>query len=246
VRARPRPRRTDEVVEKKRIASSCLFAKVYFLINRAGIGKRMKFVSIVYFTHGTTTHDEKGIATGWSPGELSELGRKQSIELGESIRNSGFDVVFCSDLKRAVDTAVLMFRGHVNILQDGRLREINLGDLTNTNSRKIDSIILKHINKPFPNGESCTDVEKRISSFLNDLLKKYAGKNLAIISHRVPQLALEVLINDKSWEQAVTEDWRRKQPNQWKPGWKYEFKKKPWVWGKVLSFSHTNSLLLSY
>ena len=185
----------------------------------------MKFVNITYFVHGTTTDNEKGIATGWSSGELSELGRKQCIELGELIRNNGFDVAFSSDLKRTVDSAALMFKGYVNIMQDGRLREINLGDLTRTTSKKIDSIMLKHINKPFLNGESCMNVEKRVSSFLNDLLKKYAEKNVAIVSHRVPQLALEVLINNKSWEQAIEEDWRLKKPKQWEPGWKYEFKK---------------------
>jgi alpha-ribazole phosphatase/probable phosphoglycerate mutase len=185
----------------------------------------MKLVSITYFVHGTTTDNEKGIATGWSPGELSELGRKQCMELGESIKDKGFDVAFCSDLKRAVDSAKLMFRDTVNIIQDRRLREVNLGDLTKADSKKIDSIIAEHIDKPFPGGESCRDVESRILSFLNDLSKKYPHKNVAIVAHRVPQLALEVLINKKSWEQAVEEDWRLKRPKEWKPGWKYELKK---------------------
>lgn len=184
----------------------------------------MKFVKITYFVHGTTTDNEKGIATGWSSGELSELGRKQCIELGELIRNNGFDVAFCSDLKRAVDSAALVFGGSVTIIQDRRLREIDLGDLTRTGTKKIDSIILKHINKPFPGGESCVDVEKRISSFLNDLSKKYSEKNVAIVSHRVPQLALEVLINKKTWEQAFDADWHLKQPKEWRPGWKYELR----------------------
>jgi broad specificity phosphatase PhoE len=118
-----------------------------------------------------------------------------------------------------------MFGGSVNIIQDRRLREVDLGDLTRTNSKKIDSIFLKHINKPFPNGESCKDVEKRISSFLNDLLKKHSGKNVALVSHRVPQLAVEVLINKKTWRQALDTDWRLKQPKEWKPGWKYELEK---------------------
>jgi broad specificity phosphatase PhoE len=195
------------------------------LIDPVEIGKRMKSVNITYFVHGTTTDNEKGIAAGWSLGELSELGRKQSLELRESIRNKGFDVVFCSDLKRAVDSAAIMFRDSVKIVQDRRLREVNLGDLTRADSRKIDSIMLEHIDKPFPKGESCKDVEKRVLSFLNGLSKKYPEKNVAIVAHRVPQLALEVLINKKSWEQAVGEDWRLKQPKEWKPGWKYKLEK---------------------
>jgi alpha-ribazole phosphatase/probable phosphoglycerate mutase len=86
-------------------------------------------------------------------------------------------------------------------------------------------MMVKHIYKPFPKGESCKDVERRILSFLNDLSKKYPDKNVAIVAHRVPHLALEVLINKKSWEQAVGEDWRLKGPKEWKLGWKYEYEK---------------------
>jgi len=94
--------------------------------------------------------------------------------------------------------------------------------LTRAPSEKIDSIILKHISKPFPNGESYKDVEKRVKSFLDDLMKNYSGKNVAIVGHRAPQLALDVLIKGKTWEQAVKEDWRSKKPKEWKPGWEYK------------------------
>ncbi|MEM5778770.1 MAG: histidine phosphatase family protein [Candidatus Aenigmatarchaeota archaeon] len=183
----------------------------------------MRFVNITYFVHGTTTDNEKGIATGWSPGELSDLGKKQSIELKELIKDKKFDVVFCSDLKRAIDSAKLTFGNSIKIIQDKRLREVNYGDLTGANSKLVDSLTIEHINKPFPNGESYKDVEKRIRSFLNDLLNKYAGKDIAIVAHRAPQLALEVIINKKTWEQAIKEDWRLKTPKEWKPGWSYVY-----------------------
>lgn len=102
----------------------------------------MVSVDITYFVHGTTTDNEKGMATGWFAGELSELGRKQCTELRESIRNKGFDVVFCSDLRRAVDSAAITFGDSVKIIQDKRLREVDFGDLTGADSKKIDSVIL--------------------------------------------------------------------------------------------------------
>lgn len=181
-------------------------------------------VYITYFVHGTTTDNEDGVATGWSPGELSKLGKEQSIELKELIKNKKFDVVFCSDLKRAVGSAELVFGGNTKIIQDKRLRECNYGDLTGADSKMVESLTLGHINKPFPNGESYKDVEKRIKSFLNDLLKNYSGKNVAIVAHKAPQLALDVLVKGKTWQQAVKEDWRLKQPKEWKPGWEYILK----------------------
>lgn len=182
-------------------------------------------IYITYFVHGTTTDNEQHIATGWSPGELSELGKRESIELRKLIKNRKFDFVFCSDLKRVVDSAKLTFKDRFPIIQDKRLRECNYGDLTGSDSKKVEALILKHINKPFPNGESYKDVEKRVRSFLRDLLKKYAGKRVAIVAHRAPQLALEVILNGRTWEQAIKEDWRSKQPKEWKPGWGYKLER---------------------
>ncbi len=151
-------------------------------------------VDITYFVHGTTVDNENEIASGWSDTELSELGKRQSIKLKGLIKGKKFDVVFCSDLKRAVDSAKLTFGNRFPIIQDERLRECYYGDLTRSDSNKVDSVILEHITKPFPNGESYNDVEKRIRSFLKDLLKNYYGKNVAIVAHRAPQLALDVIL----------------------------------------------------
>ena len=73
-------------------------------------------VKITYFVHGTITDNEKEISSGWSDVGLSDLGRKQSTELKDKIKDKKFDVVFCSDLKRAVDSAKLTFEGVVPIL----------------------------------------------------------------------------------------------------------------------------------
>jgi alpha-ribazole phosphatase/probable phosphoglycerate mutase len=182
----------------------------------------MKKVRITYFVHGTTTDNQEGLATGWAPGELSKLGRRQCLELIDKIKaqRMKFDVVFCSDLKRAVDSAEITHRkDNVPIIQDKRLRECNYGDLTRTKSKDIESNIYHYINNSFPNGESYKDVENRIRSFCKDLLKKYSGKSVAIVAHRAPQLALDVIIKGKSWKRAFDEDWRHKKA--WKPGWVY-------------------------
>jgi broad specificity phosphatase PhoE len=179
----------------------------------------MKAVYITYYVHGTTTDNEKGLSSGWHDCSLSELGRKQSIQLRELIKGRKRDAVFCSDLKRALESAKLTYGNIVPIIQDKRLREINYGDLTQADSDKVDSLILKHIDKPFPKGESYKDVEKRIRGFLDDLLKKYPGKKVDIVAHRATQLALDVLLKNKTWEQAVKEDWRLRKG--WKPGWEY-------------------------
>ena len=76
-----------------------------------------------------------------------------------------------------------------------------------------------HIETPFPNGESMKDVEKRMRSFLLFLKENYDGKKVAIVAHRAPQLAFEVITKGKTWEEAIEEDWRN--TKNWQPGWKY-------------------------
>ena len=42
---------------------------------------------------------------------------------------------------------------------------------------------------------------------------------MAIVAHRAPQLALEVILNGLSWQEAINNDWRK--TGDWKPGWEY-------------------------
>ncbi len=84
-------------------------------------------VKITYFVHGTTTDNEKDLSSGWADAPLSEKGVREAIELKEQIRAKKFAAVFCSDLKRAVDSAKLTFEGEFPIIADSRLRECNYG-----------------------------------------------------------------------------------------------------------------------
>jgi broad specificity phosphatase PhoE len=174
-------------------------------------------VKITYFVHGTTTDNEQDLATGWLPGELSKLGTEQAIQLGKQIADRHFDVVFCSDLKRAVDSATLGF-GKYEIIQDERLRECNYGDL-NGKSEEFKENMADFIDQPFPNGERYKDVETRMRSFVEFLQTHYPGKHVAIVAHQAPQLALDVILRGKTWEDAIDEDWRK--AKAWQPGWDY-------------------------
>ena len=180
-------------------------------------------LKITYFVHGTTTDNEQHLSSGWKDVELSELGIKQSIELKELTKDKKFDVIFCSDLKRAVRSASLTWGNSIKTIQDKRLRECNYGDLNGASSKQVDAIRSQCVDKPFHNGESYKDVEKRIHSFLEEISKKYAGKHIAIVAHQGPQLALDVIVNKKSWPQALKEDWRHQGHAGWKPGWEHMY-----------------------
>jgi alpha-ribazole phosphatase/probable phosphoglycerate mutase len=176
-------------------------------------------IKVTYFVHGTTTDNEAGLSSGWKDVELSELGVKQSTDLKDQINVNEFDVIFCSDLKRAVDSTKLTFGDDPRIKIDLRLRECNYGDLNGAPSEKVEPLCEK-VDQKLPNGESYKDVEKRISDFIGDLKKNYDSKHIAIVAHKAPQIVLDILLNGKTYKQAFADDWRK--TKSWRPGWEYE------------------------
>lgn len=179
-------------------------------------------MKITYFVHGTTIDNEKNISSGWKDAELSDLGIQQSKDLNDKVNIKQFDVVFCSDLKRAVDSANITFKDIVPIIIDPRLRECNYGDFNGKPSVIVEPMQEANIEKPFLNGERYEDVKKRINEFLEDVKTEYYGKHIAIVAHKAPQLALDVILKGKTWNQAFNEDWRK--TKSWQPGWEYEVK----------------------
>lgn len=174
---------------------------------------------IIYFVHGTTYDNASGKCSGWRQVELNELGIDQAKKLGEITAHLKFDAIFTSDLIRAIDSSNLAWPNYEKIVDD-RLRECNYGNYDGESKELV--VYDEHINTPFPNGESLKDVEKRIASFIDDIKRNYSGKTVAIVAHRAPQLAFEVLTKNMTWKDALEHDWRK--TKEWKPGWEYIIK----------------------
>ena len=83
--------------------------------------KLRKFMKVYFATHATSKDNEAGIASGWKDVELSELGIQQAKELEERFKDIKIDLICCSDLKRAVDTANIAFGSRdIKIIKDKR------------------------------------------------------------------------------------------------------------------------------
>ncbi len=172
-------------------------------------------MKIIYYVHGTTFDNASKCASGWKDVELNDLGKEQAVNLGKNTPYK-FDILFTSDLNRAVTSAKLAFP-QLKSISDSRLRECNYGDFDGKDKSLVKYD--EHITDPFPNGESLIDVEKRVREFLDYLESNYKDKVIGIVAHRAPQLALEVITKNISWEQAINNDWRKN--GDWKPGWEY-------------------------
>lgn len=176
-------------------------------------------VKITYFVHGTTTDNENHKSSGWNNAKLSDLGIQQSKDLADQTKHLKFDAVFTSDLSRAIDSAKLTWGTTYPVYADKRLRECNYGNLNGQDSETVEPLQEKSISSPMPNGESYEDVKSRIRDFLVFVKSEYEGKHIAIVAHKAPQLALDVLVKGMTWEEAFANDWRKSQA--WQPGWDY-------------------------
>lgn len=170
-------------------------------------------IEIVYETHARTTDNEAGTATGWNPGELSATGHEQARELGRRRTRDGIAAVFTSDLHRAVETAALAFAGtSIPIHHDARLRECDYGDLTGSPSALLPRA--RHIDVPFPGGQSYHDVLDATADFLRDLTG-WEGHRLLVIAHTANRWALDCILAGADLKDLMAA------PFEWQPGWEY-------------------------
>ena len=174
-------------------------------------------MKIYFAAHGTTYDNANGIASGWKDDELSELGVSQAKALGERFKDIHLDYVCSSDLKRAVDTVKIAFSDRLPVIIDKRLRELNYGDFNGKPKGEVDSLKLKSISKPFPNGESYEQAVARNQGFYRELEKKYPHKTILVVGHRATQYGLDTLINHKGIEELL------KTPFVWQPYWEYKY-----------------------
>jgi broad specificity phosphatase PhoE len=147
---------------------------------------------------------------------LSPRGREQARLLGERRRDDGIDLVLCSDLARAVETAAIAFAGTaIPVRYDQRLRECNYGSLNGMPRTMLDAERRRHLDEPWPQGESWREAVARVTGCLAELPTSHDGKRVLVIGHVATRWALDHGVNGIPLEQLVSEDFA------WQEGWEY-------------------------
>ena len=172
-------------------------------------------MKIYFAAHATTKDNEAKVASGWKDAELSDLGKKQAKELGETFKDIKIDLVCCSDLRRAVDTVKIAFESKYPVIADKRLRELNYGDFNGKPSVVVEPMKMRHIKESFPNGESYEQAIARVQGFYKELKEKYPDKIILIVGHRATQYGLDALTG-KTLKELLNI------PFKWQPYWEYE------------------------
>lgn len=173
-------------------------------------------VEVVFETHATSEDNERGIATGWLGGTLSEVGRRQAAELGARRRGGRFDAVYASDLWRAVETAQIAFGGSgIPVLLDWRVGECDYGELNGMPRRLLDRERLRRLDEPWPHDESWRGAVARVDGFLDELAASRPRQRVVLIGPVATRWALDRRVRGVPLERLAAEDF------DWQPGWTY-------------------------
>lgn len=173
-------------------------------------------IQIVFETHALSTDNEGAIASGWHDSRLSERGRQLARELGERRHGDHLQAVFTSDLTRAVETAQIAF-AHTStpILHDWRLRECDYGAWNGQLAAEVHRSRRRHLDAPYPGGESWRRAGERVGRFLPDLRLRWEGQRVLVIGHVATRWALDHWLNGVPMEDLVEAEFG------WREGWEY-------------------------
>ncbi|MDH3494069.1 MAG: histidine phosphatase family protein [Acidobacteriota bacterium] len=152
----------------------------------------MAVTRLYLLRHGQSGGNLSGTFGGHSDTPLSELGVRQAEVTAEVLKQKGVDVLYSSDLPRAVQTAQPLAEiTGIELNKTFAFRERDVGvleGLTFEESREkypddYFALVKRDINHVITEGESYRQLLKRGAGALKEILRTHAGKRIVIVSH---------------------------------------------------------------
>lgn len=149
---------------------------------------------LILVRHGETIENQKGICQGQMEGTLSDNGIEQAKRVAEFLKSEKNDVIYSSDLRRAVNTANEVAKHFPNspFHQDKRIRERYFGLFQG----KLFPENRKNLVIP-PDAESDIALFQRVNEFYNEIIEKHLNHNVLIVSHGVTLRAMLAIIQNQ-------------------------------------------------
>lgn len=153
-------------------------------------------MKIYLIRHGETDQNKRKCLQGRTDIVLNDYGRELACRTAEGMKEIDFDIIFCSPLKRARETAEIISRGKkIPIIIEERIQEISFGEYEGLCYGKEhfsipDEEFLNFFDKPQcyrtpPGGESFEEVIARTGEFLKELVvqEEYQNKTILLSTH---------------------------------------------------------------
>jgi broad specificity phosphatase PhoE len=152
---------------------------------------------IYLIRHGETDWNRDGICMGQLDVPLNERGRRQAELTAERLVHERLDVIYSSDLSRAVETAKIIRERqphHPEIIQRPDLRELNYGCWQGLRREELEERFPEAFSRGDPHradpldfkpqgGESLRELRERSIKAFHEILELHRGEAVAVVAH---------------------------------------------------------------
>lgn len=148
--------------------------------------------TLLLIRHGYSKANQLNLFLGHGNVDLTEKGRFQAQKTAQFLSNTHIDVIYSSDLDRAVQTAEYTAKiKNLPIIKEVGLREINAGEWDFMSFEQIRKTYEKEFNTwcndvekvRCPNGESFLELQDRVFKAIEKIAINNPDKTVAIFSH---------------------------------------------------------------
>jgi broad specificity phosphatase PhoE len=150
--------------------------------------------------HGQSIHNQQQTIAGQLDSELTPLGFEDARSVAAAIARRDFDIVYCSDLLRARQTAETIIHTlelSCPVRYSPLTRELDYGRFTGKTVTETFRVLnYKHVpDQRYPEGESFNDLQARVRKFLKQVLEESAGKRVLVAAHAGSVRLLAMLLD---------------------------------------------------
>ncbi len=176
-------------------------------------------VTATFVRHGETDLNKQGILQGGNTdASLNDTGRTQALATAKKLKTKDYDVIVCSDLARARETAEIISQtlGLPVTTSHALLRERNCGEWS---GKRTVTDLLAEFPFPFPAAQSISmhyrtpNGGESVDQFLNRLQKahewlvqEFAGKRVLVVAHAGVLRGMSILTGNQTYREAVMGD----------------------------------------
>lgn len=154
---------------------------------------------ILLTRHGQTNWNVQKKVMGRCDEPLNEIGMEQAMQVRDSLSNMPIDLIICSPLLRAKQTALeINANRNIPIIYDERIIERDFGEFEGLETKNFDfeGYWNYYLNQHYERAENIQDFFNRIYDFLKDTITKYQDKNILIVAHGGVSIPVACFFND--------------------------------------------------
>ncbi|MCH8986764.1 class I tRNA ligase family protein, partial [Patescibacteria group bacterium] len=171
-----------------------------------------------FLRHGESRKNKLGIVSSWpekKPMPLTAKGIGDIKKVAKVLEKENIDLIFTSDLLRTRQTAEIVGKEiGVKPVLEKRIRENDMGILNGKHISELGKAwgregetpiehYLSRFDDAVPKAETWKAVQKRLWNFVQEMEKKYKGKNILIVSHELPMTLFETMAKGFSRKEIV-------------------------------------------